>query len=45
MLLLVGSKVENVELDLNLQPRQTQLWEVETMRKQNRLAIRKVGEM
>lgn len=41
MLLLVGSKLKlNVKLDLSLQLWQTQLWEVETLNRQNRLTIR-----
>lgn len=41
MLLLVGSKLKlNVKLDLSLQLWQTQLWEVETLNKQNRSTIR-----
>lgn len=41
MLLLVGSKLKlNVKLDLSLQLWQTQLWQVETLNKQNRSTIR-----
>lgn len=41
MLLLVESKLKlHVKLDLSLQPWHTQLWEVETLNKQNRLIIR-----
>lgn len=33
-------KIEHVELNLELQPNQTQFWDVEMMSKQNRPAIR-----